>query len=364
MIQPFRMYEVTLRGPARERGRAHGEAVRGPIIEAIGAFSEALGSAVHVHPAEIYRRMLAETHFHAAAERWTPELIEETRGIGEGAGIDFDTIMAWQFVQEVMWFVTDRFPAAPSVLSCTALGSCPSNGPTILAQTADNPPFIFGRQTLLHLTDDRGIKSHVLTFPGIVGVYGLNDRGIGVCINAMVPCMAHSPAGLGASFIARGILAQSSFESAEWFIRGVPHASGNNFTIGGPGRVVAYECSANRVKSYMPETDAPITYHTNHPLANDDTVEFDNPLGLANSTTRFDTVRRYLEESPQPVTWERVRDILSSHDDADHPICRHPGAEDGSVTCFGIIMECAPEPILHLSSGPPCCTEFRDFAFA
>jgi hypothetical protein len=35
-----------------------------------------------------------------------------------------------------------------------------------------------------------------------------------------------------------------------------------------------------------------------------------------------------------------------------------------SVTCFGIIMECAPKPVLHLSSGLPCCTEFRDFGFA
>lgn len=48
------------------------------------------------------------------------------------------------------------------------------------------------------------------------------------------------------------------------------HASGQNYLVGGPGKVYAYECSASRIKRFTPRTGPDVIWHTNHPLANDD----------------------------------------------------------------------------------------------
>jgi hypothetical protein len=54
------------------------------------------------------------------------------------------------------------------------------------------------------------------------------------------------------------------------FIHEMQHASGENYTIGGPDRVVAYECSANKVCQFVPYEGATRVFHTNHPLVNND----------------------------------------------------------------------------------------------
>jgi hypothetical protein len=201
------------------------------------------------------------------------------------------------------------------------------------------------------------------TFAGLVGPFGLNSRGIGVCNNSLVPVMSHATRGLPTTFISRGVLAQSSFEDADCFIRTVPHPLGNTFTIGAPGRVVAYECSPNKVVPYVPSSQATITYHTNHPMVNDDQVSFDNADYFANSGTRFGAVGRRMQECAKPMSWEDVKVVLSAHSSPDYPICRHAATPEQTMSNFCMIMECSPQPTLHVAPGPPCSTEFREFGF-
>jgi hypothetical protein len=364
MTEPFRMHEVALTGTPRDRGRTHGEALRPLIAEVLGFTDDLLANAIDVDPRTLMEGIVRDGGFVAVVERWTPDLLEEVRGIGEGADVPFERIMGFQLIEELGWWAVKRMGAVPSALGCTTLGWFRPGGATILAQTADNPTWINGRQVLLHIDDvDSNTQAHVLTFPGIVGVYGLNDAGIGICINTMVDVMP-STVGLSAPFAARGVLARRSFDEADAFMRSVPHSSGHNFTIGGPGRVVAYECSPNAVVPYIPDACAGISFHTNHPLANEDRIEVEMPEDAVRSTeTRFASVEGRMRSARAPFTWSDAREVLSSHDTDDFPICSHFRPDRQSMTCFGIIMECAPEPILHLSSGPPCGTEFRDFDF-
>ena len=82
-----------------------------------------------------------------------------------------------------------------------------------------------------------GWQAYIITYPGVTGIYGLNNHGVGVCLNAMGAFMNHSPNGLGTIFVVRGILAQTTLDEAIRFVREVPHASGENYTIGGPEKV-------------------------------------------------------------------------------------------------------------------------------
>jgi hypothetical protein len=364
LVEEFRAVAITLSGNPRERGRVHGEALRPQILDAINGFSDEIRKNTRLDPSELFSRMTHQTDFMAMANRWTPGALEEVRGISEASGVGLDTLFAWQCIQEMAWYPQKDVVPLPTTLSCTSLGCAPAGGQTIVAQTVDGTGWGRGRGVVMHLDDpDTGIKAHILSWPGLVGVYGLNDRGIGVCCNSMFLDVTNSTSGLTALFTVRGILAQRTFEDTDRFIRSVPHASGTNFMVGAPGHAVSYEVSAKNVVAYAPSPEAEMTYHTNHALATDDRVPPEAEGWDTNSAARLVSVRRRMEEAPQPMTWEDARAIISSHDDEEHPICRHYQGDEAGMTLWGIVVECSPDPVLHVSSGPPCCTEFRSFAF-
>ncbi|HEV3309544.1 MAG TPA: C45 family peptidase [Chloroflexota bacterium] len=363
-MEPFHAYELTLTQGSRERGLIHGETLRAQIVDAVDGFAEALKKAGK-NPEAIAFSMVHEYGYLAAAERWTPWLVEEIRGIADGAGLPFERIMAWQLVQEMAWVPQLDPSAAPLATACTSLGSWTSTGSTIVAQTVDGTGWGHGRELITHLTDpETAIRAHVIGWPGHVGVYGLNDHGIGICCNSMFIDVTNSTVGLSALFTVRGVLAQRTLDDADRFIRGVSHASGTNFMIGGPGRAVSYEVSAKGIAAYEPSPDSRITYHTNHVIANADRVAPNIPGWDTNTKARLASVERRMNERNSAMTWEDAREVISSHDDEENPICRHFTGDAAAMTLYGLVMECSAErPVIHIATGPPCCTEFRAFGF-
>ena len=81
---------LILEGSPRERGRIHGEALRPLILDHIGHWKEVLGQTTGDSPDTYIRQFLDETDMLTPAERWTPELLEEVRGIAEGSGVGED----------------------------------------------------------------------------------------------------------------------------------------------------------------------------------------------------------------------------------------------------------------------------------
>ncbi|MEU7406013.1 acyl-coenzyme A--6-aminopenicillanic-acid-acyltransferase form, partial [Streptomyces sp. NPDC044948] len=75
---------IEISGTPAERGRQYGEAVRSRIGEAIGYYTEAFGEASGLTWDQVTARAqlwLEPVHDHA------PDLIEEMRGIADGAGV-------------------------------------------------------------------------------------------------------------------------------------------------------------------------------------------------------------------------------------------------------------------------------------
>jgi predicted choloylglycine hydrolase len=263
-------------------------------------------------------------------------------------------------------------------LQCSALGvfdqtqNCP-----IIAQTADNTPTWIGLETLIQAKDtESSMEWYHISFPGLIGLYGLNNHSVGVCLNAMSGELKKNINGLGTLFISRAILNQKSLIEAVDIIKKLPHASGENYLIGDLNGVVDYECSPNQVKQFLPYHGSTRVYHTNHPFENTD-IDYEY-LKLRNeiyyphepeaekanlhTEARFDSLKKYLQENSEPITVKKIKKILSSHDEEDYPICCHNlPSEVYTNTCF--IMELSKSPKLHISFGPPCKTEFVIFEF-
>ena len=312
-------------------------------------------------------RFLGQTHYVEAIKKWTPELLDEVRGIADGSGTGFDTMLAFQLVDE--YWATGGAIAREH---CSGLGVAGRAGrPSVIAQNMDLEGFRQGFQVVLHIRQpDSSLEAYVPTCAGLVALNGVNSRGIGVCVNTLLdlePCRD----GLPVACVIRGLLLQETEEAAIAFLKRVKHASGQNYILGGPTGVHDFECSANRVVEFVPNDIEGAVYHTNHVLASDDlTPEARKRLGtastLANPTgdspVRLDSVRTRLAKLKEPGVGP-IREILSSHDSADHPVCRRFQSKTSGFTFECSIMVLGNQPELHFSPGPPDTTPFHVLTF-
>ncbi len=367
---------VTLTGSPRKRGQIYGETLKKEISEIVALWKENLQRFRSVNPDNYIKEFLDNTNFTKAIKKWTPDLLDEVKGIAEGTGIDFKTIFAYQLGDEEWWYGRNRRfgITLPEQRECSAIGVFKQKGiPPLLAQNMDIPVYTDGYQVLLHIKHEKSsLESFVFTFAGYIATTGVNNHSIGICCNTLLQ-LNPSPAGLPVAYIVRGVLAQKTYKDAIKFIQNVKHASGQNYTIGGPEEIVDFECSANKVKRFIPYRGATEVYHTNHPIVNDDQSIFKEILKKipperrrkhpTNSEIRLNTIKKRIKESSGKITVETIKSILSSHDDPDNPICNHKRQKRGAFTAGCLIMELSETPVLHLAPGPPCSTEFETFRF-
>jgi isopenicillin-N N-acyltransferase like protein len=380
------MYSMELKGGPLERGRAYGESLRMQLRNHIEGFWQGITQGSGQDPHAFVRMWLSEMNFIPAIKRWTPGLLDEVRGIGEGAGLDFETILSWQFLDELGWYIQyiflPRIQGKPPRIdtpdmACSTFGVFAREGhPTLLAQNWDSHILLDGSQTLLHITyPNSEFDLYVLAAAGRIGPFGVSSRGIGVCLNSLNEFLNFSPAGLPVTFIGRGVLEQPDYQSALAFVQNVQHATGQTYTVGGQEGIAVFECSANQVCRYVPETGANRVVHTNHPIVNTDLRLSDLELEKlsqppqternkkeSNTTTRFNSICERLGSTNQ-VSIETAKSILGSHDTLDAPVCNHPKPESQGVTMMGMIMEFTSPPVLHVSAGRPCETEFSVHTF-
>lgn len=352
---------LQLTGTPRERGRAHGESLRAQINAALEQWYEDLERTTEVRAPEYLGDFVMDTRFQAAIRHWTPDLWDEIEGLAEGANVDFNTIFAWQLMDEEWWYRKERLTSAAALNHCSALGVFGEGGAPLLAQNMDIYANTDGYQTLLHIKDG-GVESFVFTFAGFLGLTGLNNYSLGVCCNTL-SSLNHSADGLPVAFIIRHILAQKSRDDSVAFVRDVKHASGQNYLIGDKDGIQDFECSANRVCEYLPSEGATRVFHTNHPLVNDDygeprAVSSINTPVPTNSEIRYNLVEKGLAAAPQ-VDVKTIESILSTR-----PVCVERGDRGDLFTAGSLIMSLGSSPDLLFAPGPPSMKEYQLFSFS
>ncbi len=367
--------KIELRGGPRERGRVHGETLRPLVREHLQRWTEALRADLGVDPDTYVEQILRETDFFPAAERWTPDLLEELRGIAEGAGTDFRYTFVRALSDEEPWYRRERYFAAAGEKGCSSVGVDAAPGrPAVVAQNMDMPGWCDGHQVLLHIVDPGSpVEALVFTIAGKISLCGMNSAGLAICCNGLSQ-MSFARDGLAEDFVVRGFLARATLEEGLAFLQGIRHASGQNYTVGAPGAPVHdLECSANRVCEYRPSQVRDRVYHTNHPLVNPDqepwlrlsphlTDEERRRFFHGTTYERLPALEETLGDPSYPATVEGIKTALGNH---QGPVCRH-GEIEGRYDHFTLgclIMELGSTLRLHVAPGPPCRTPFQVFTF-
>ncbi len=350
---------LDLKGSPRERGRQHGKQLKAEIRYMIQAFKKDLARVYRVEADTFIRRFLADTDFMPAIEKWTPGLLDEVRGIAEGSGQSFADIYVFQLADEIWsmgkWSMKHK---------CTAIAvNRRGDQPTMVAQNMDVPGFYQKYPTLLRIHRKDGPDTLVLSCPGLIGVNGMNSAAVAVCCNTLLQ-LAPSGKGVPCLFVVRGVLERASLAAARDWLQRIPHAVGQNYTLGDPKGAQAFECSAKTKVEFRPDPEADFTYHTNHPLVNTNWhpdylarchAKKRKPEQGLRTCHRFAALQRRIRIEA-PITLDTIQTALASRDNPRGPIC-------GDWTYGCTIFVLTDKPTLRMSPGRPDRVAFQDFGF-
>lgn len=223
---------LVFNGSPRALGRAHGEALRAQIHEVTSWYQERWWALSD----EQLQQQVAP--FIVTIKQRSPHLAQEIEGIAQGAAQP-----AWR-----IYALNSRTELGPSleVLECTSVGvrAARAHGDGIvLAQNWDWWSGLRGLTRLVKLEPTAGPRILTLIEPGMLGKIGLNEDGLGLCLNAL-HTRAINPSGLPIHLRCRLILECRSWSQARAMLLGGPHAASAYYLVGdAQDQLVGVECT-------------------------------------------------------------------------------------------------------------------------
>ncbi len=346
-----------LNGTAYENGLLHGKLLQKEINELVGLWKQHLEEKYQIPADTFINIFLDSTNYIPSIKKWTPELLDEVKGISKGSGVNFHTLFAFQLIDEI--WTNARLINIPHHCTSVGINNYKKDGSSnIIAQNIDITPFYHGFEVLLDIKNSNsGTRKLVTTYAGYLGVNGLNNQ-IGITENSLTD-LKSSLDGLPVCFISRGVLEKNSFDEAISFIKNVKHASGQNYIVGSKENIVSLECASDQITEYWPDSSKNYTFHANKPLTNNsyhpaylDYLDYMKNLYGAGATTitssdrRLDTVMNKILNN-NSIDIEIIEEILSTE-----PVCN-------SLTFASTIMEFNENySELKISPGKPDSTEY------
>ncbi|MEV8514408.1 C45 family peptidase [Dactylosporangium sp. NPDC051484] len=351
MQPPLPLIDVS--GTPRECGIAYGEAAA-ELIAANTASYMARFATVAGIDAERARGYGAL--FREATRRHVPRVAEMLDGVAEGSGVAVDEVYALNGRTELI------YSAEPH--ECTAigvLGERTASGHTLLAQNWDWHPDQRPYALLLATRDERGGEVLALTEAGMLAKAGLNDAGLGVCVNMLGTVRDRRDGGVPYHVLLRAALEARHLGAAIKAVCAPPRGASINLLVGQafpggtPGEVIDLEIAPGDV-GFLHPADGVLT-HANHfetALSALDTLK-----GFGSSSFfRSARARRLLGAGP--IDEPSLRSVLCDHGGHPQSICRHDepdvAEEDRTESLYSLVMD-LDERRMSIAAGPPCTAD-------
>ncbi len=349
---------ISLKGHPGEVGHQHGTRCREMIQKNVHLYFH-----LFEHYAQLDRNQAISLakRFVPVIQAFDPAILEEMRGIAEGANLEFEEILSINTRTELMY---------PEQLAtggeCTALAALPeatARGEVLLGQNWDWKPQVKESTVLLEIEQEGRPSVVTLTEAGIVGKIGLNAKGLGACLNIL-----KSPIGLVGvpiHVLIRGILNCERVGDAIRKIVSQDRGSTNNCLIAHrDGAAMDFEMAPNQWDFIYPEKG--VLVHTNH-FTSERLKPLDtNVVQYPDTLLRFGRARQKLMERVGKITIEDFKEIFRDHLNHPNSICRHPDERDPELeqaqTVASIIMNLTQKEV-HIASGPPCQNDYQTIKF-
>ena len=342
--------EITISGGPRARGRGYGEQLASEISGSIAYYRKIF----NLTDSEI---LDLARHFRGVIESFNADYLIEMDAMAEAAQVDPLWIVALNSRTEILSHGGLRDTPHLQATECTALCFPASR---TLGQTWDWGKPMEALTVCLRIEFEDGHVITTLSEAGIIGKIGMNNAGIGVCLNILKT--GDKLDGLPIHIVLRGILECRTLDEARALIENNHKGKSSNALVADDkGNCLDAEFAGDELFILSPEED--VLVHTNH-YRGSPINSRDDPI-FNSSYARFDKTAERLNDL-QGKDIAAMKDILSDRSNADYPIFR-PYIPDPSVvelgTVFTIVMDLEGRKI-HVRKGGDADSPFRIYKTA
>lgn len=348
---------LELYGSAFEIGEQHGKGAKEEIEFSIQSYKKLFELETKITWAKA--KKLALNHLKSIKEL-DNELIEEIRGISEGAGVDFLDILVLNTRSEIA-LVTNYHDG------CTSLSLLPPKSDNVyLAQNWDWRPSQSNSLILLKINQRNKPNIVMVTEAGIIGKIGMNDNGLGVCLNAIRAKTSSN--GIPVHVALRSILNSNNIENAKNLMLNNQFGSSANYLMA-QGNLYKYfynlESSPN-VNRILKQDSNYIT-HTNHFCNNIIRKEIDeeNLMEKEDSYVRKERIDTLIKNEEEMIDLNTVKTFLSDHYNGSQTICKHRNPNINvyldTTTVFSVFMNLTDNKIVVMEGNTCKPTEKYEF---
>ena len=296
-------------------------------------------------------------------EMFDTELIEELKGIADGAGRQFEEILALNARWELNYAYNKwAIPKAFIPAECTAFAVIPgatTNKHTYIGQNWDYNPY--GLLLIVHVLQEQKPNIVMSIEAGTIGQKGFNSAGIGIVQNYM-QCETDSfQLGLPTLIKERAILNSKSLPECLKILTGFEGPNSANLVIAHrDGEAINVECAPSDEFFLYPENN--VLVHTNHFLSPNLKVKDTGKNRVPDTILRNSRASRLLQEKSGAIKVDTLKEVLSDHFGYPQSICRHRmeslNPNEQSETCTSVIIDLTEGEMLY-TDGPPCCHDYK-----
>jgi len=338
---PFPYFEVA--GTPYELGYQHGELAR----EQVRGFAAYLLGTAGAPPEAV----LAATHrFLPLFRRHCPTLLEEIRGLAEGARISLEEALLLQIRGEIAGVLT-----AEGCTTFAVEGRHTQGGGILIGQTSDMAPELEEYFLVARLEPKEGPRMLMWTFAGQLGYHGLNDHGVAHFANNVSggPLPATRPGGLPHYPVKRRLYECRTREELLTLWGTLPVCSSGNYMLAS-GDPDIFDVEATPTGIAVLEGPDGYLAHANHFLSPEFRTSDTDAQALPDSFARQERMTTLLRERLGCLSVDTMKEVLSDHRHHPQSICRHEEAGLGRMsTVAGLVAEPGAGR-LHVSRGQPC----------
>jgi isopenicillin-N N-acyltransferase-like protein len=345
---------LKVEGTAYEIGLKHGQ-VAEKLIEQNLEFYFSIWRKAHLNRERVFALAKEWVEF---LEESYPDHLEEMKGISDGAKKRLEEIVALN----ARWELTSA--PANAVGECTAVAvarEATTSGHTFIGQNWDFRPPLRGNCHLLFVKK-KGKPSFLMhAEAGIIGHMGLNEAGIGLCVNFIATEKDRLTVGIPNLVKCREILESDNLHQILDKI--INHFEGPfsiNFLVAHEGgEMIDLESTPVDTFCILPSNS--ILTHTNHIQSERISVKDIGKGVLPDRLIRSERASKLLE-AKHSVEISDIFDVLRDHFDYPSSICRHADERlpilERWESCASLVMDLNDKRLWY-TEGPPCLSEYQ-----
>ena len=347
-MKEFRLIQISADTPLA-RGVQYGRQAAGEIATCISTYKDRFQRTRNLSWDRVREMAMGHVPYAQAA---MPDMVEEARGIAQGAGVDFEDIMVLNCRYEILHYPCQKGECTAFALQREAT----RDGQVYVGQNWDQRPNLLQHTLVLRITEEEtGNRIIGVTEAGQLIRNGMNSQGVALCSNSLHSCLDAAGCGIPSNFVRRKALTFAKLDDMARVIRSSARAVSNNFCIGSRENIVADIEAVPGLPVRLGPTGG-ILAHANNLMVNQDLDTYRDE--------RFRGERLYalLALERGNITLSYIQECLKDHFGYPEAICSHTSEGNKLWQTNASIIYNLDAGKVWICYGPPCEGEYKEYS--